>query len=78
VTKLAIDAGLRPPPAGSWTIFKGIGVDCCHFRHPAAQSVHEPPGSSPWLVGIHVVFMISTLLLALSDRAGARGEETDS
>ena len=31
-----------------------------------------------WLVGIHLVFVISTLLLALSDRVGARGEGADA
>lgn len=31
-----------------------------------------------WLVGIHLVFVISTLLLALSDRVGSRGEGGDS
>jgi hypothetical protein len=31
-----------------------------------------------WLVGIHPVFVISTLLLALSDRVGARGEGADA
>jgi uncharacterized protein (TIGR00645 family) len=31
-----------------------------------------------WLVGIHLVFVVSTLLLALSDRVGARGERAEA
>jgi uncharacterized protein (TIGR00645 family) len=31
-----------------------------------------------WLVGIHLVFVISTLLLALSDRVASHGESADS
>jgi uncharacterized protein (TIGR00645 family) len=31
-----------------------------------------------WLVGIHLVFVISTLLLALSDRVGVRGEGAEA
>jgi uncharacterized protein (TIGR00645 family) len=31
-----------------------------------------------WLVGIHLVFLISTLLLALSDRVASHGESADS
>jgi uncharacterized protein (TIGR00645 family) len=34
------------------------------------------PSKMAWLVGVHLVFVISTLLLALSDRWGAdRGSE---
>lgn len=33
------------------------------------------PSKMGWLVGVHLVFVISTLLLALSDRWGDRGSE---
>jgi uncharacterized protein (TIGR00645 family) len=33
------------------------------------------PSKMGWLVGVHLVFVISTLLLALSDRWGDRGTE---
>jgi hypothetical protein len=60
---------------------KAAGVDCRDFGHPCAGGILNidtafDATKMTWLVGVHLVFVISTLLLALSDRLGA--DRTDA